>query len=91
MKKCFGSASVQQKHKQKPSYCLSSPFDEEDSEVKSEEIRGLEPYQFEPKLADDDESAGLKTLIINAKDLEHWQDYTECHTFTSPFSIDSYK
>ena len=31
---------------------------------------GLEPYQFEPKLADD-EPAGSKTLILNAEDIEH--------------------
>ncbi len=35
-------------------YCSSSSFDEDDSDLEPDEIRGMEPYQFEPELADDE-------------------------------------
>ena len=43
-------------------YCSSSSFNEDDSDVEDREILGIEPYQFEPEVADDDEPAG-KMLI----------------------------
>ncbi len=57
-------------------YCSSSSFNEDDdSDAEHGEIRGIEPYQFEPKVADD-ETAGTEDSD-NAEDLEHQRDKTE--------------
>ena len=57
------------------SYCSSSSIDEEDSDLEHNEIQGMEPYQFEPELTND-EPKGPED-VTDAKDLEHRRDNTD--------------
>ena len=67
-------------------YCSSSSFNEDDSDVEDGEILGIEPYQFEPEVADDDEPAGSEDAD-NADLEDRRKQHRMVGKFTSTFSL----